>query len=56
METAVKTKTMGAVKMAAEREREVLQAKYGVKSRGVWGIWKGKVHYNADEDVFNLGF
>ena len=32
-----------------------LTARDRIKPRGLVGCMKGKIHYNEDEDIFNLG-
>jgi hypothetical protein len=53
METVEMTK----VKKSASKkksEREMLPVRDGIKPRGGWGMMKGKIHYDENEDIFNL--
>ena len=36
-------------------KKEKLSARDRIKPRGLWGIMKGKIHYDENADIFNLG-
>jgi hypothetical protein len=48
------TKTAKKKKVAVPA-KEVIYARDRIKPRGLWGIMKGKIHYDENEDIFNLG-
>ncbi|MDL2262260.1 hypothetical protein LJC11_02015 [Bacteroidales bacterium OttesenSCG-928-I21] len=52
MKTAEKTVKK---KKAAKQATEKISAKDRIKPRGLWGIMKGKIHYDENADIFNLG-
>ncbi|MCL2649597.1 MAG: hypothetical protein FWD60_01060 [Candidatus Azobacteroides sp.] len=35
-------------------KKEEASAKDRIKPRGLWGIMKGKIHYDKEADIFNL--
>ena len=37
------------------KKEKVLSARDRIKPRGLAGLYKGKIFYNEDEDIFNLG-
>jgi len=41
-------------KVATPVKRENVLTRDRIKPRGLWGIMKGKIHYNENEDIFNL--
>jgi hypothetical protein len=55
METAVKTKKAAAVKTVAEQEREVPRTKCGLTPWELIATMRGTIHYNEEDDIFNLG-
>ena len=42
-------------KTPARTAERNLTARDRIKPRGLWGLYEGKIHYNEDEDIFNLG-
>jgi len=36
-------------------KREKMSARDRIKPRGLYGIMKGKIHYDENADIFNLG-
>jgi hypothetical protein len=57
MKTLEKTVEKTAKKKTSkpEIEKADILAKSGIKPRGLWGWMEGKIHYDKDEDIFNLG-
>jgi len=35
-------------------KKEDLSVRDRIKPRGLWGIMKGKIHYDENADIFNL--
>ncbi|GHT83873.1 hypothetical protein FACS18947_0350 [Bacteroidia bacterium] len=56
METTEKAKKTTSKKKVAEQKQETVSARDRIKPRGLWGIMKGKIHYDKNADIFNLGF
>jgi hypothetical protein len=52
----VKTKKITENKKTSKPkiEKADILAKSGIKPRGGWGCMKGKIHYDENEDIFNL--
>ena len=42
-------------KVAKKVKQEKVFARDRIKPRGLVGIMKGKIHYDEDADIFNLG-
>ena len=42
-------------KVIKQAKTEKLSARDRIKPRGLFGIMKGKIHYDRDADIFNLG-
>ncbi|GHV53655.1 hypothetical protein FACS1894181_17560 [Bacteroidia bacterium] len=53
MET--KTKKTTAEKQPAKRTVQTVSTKDRIKPRGLAGWMKGKIHYDENADIFNLG-
>jgi len=41
-------------KRVAKPKTETVSARDRIKPRGLFGIMKGKIHYDEDADIFNL--
>ncbi|OAV63528.1 hypothetical protein Barb4_05025 [Bacteroidales bacterium Barb4] len=54
MEAKKQTKK-AADKNVSKQAEETVSARDRIKPRGLWGIMKGKIHYDKDADIFNLG-
>jgi hypothetical protein len=55
MEKAIsKEKTAKKKTSKPKIEKADILAKSGIKPRGGWGLMKGKIHYDENEDIFNL--
>jgi hypothetical protein len=55
METTEKTKKSVSKKQSGQK-KETVSARDRIKPRGLSGILKGRIHYDKDADIFNLGF
>ncbi|MCL1933687.1 MAG: hypothetical protein FWF53_07770 [Candidatus Azobacteroides sp.] len=42
-------------KKVAKSVKKEMSAKDRIKPRGLWGWMEGKIHYDENEDIFNLG-
>jgi len=54
----MKTKTQSQRVRAVEKsksQKTTLSARDRIKPRGLAGCMKGKIHYDEDADIFNLG-
>jgi hypothetical protein len=49
------TKTAKKKRVAVPANKEVIYARDRIKPRGLWGLYKGKIFYDENEDIFNLG-
>jgi hypothetical protein len=56
METTENTKKTASKKQISEQKKETVSAKDKIKPRGLSGILKGRIHYDKNADIFNLGF
>lgn len=50
-----KTEKTTKKEIITKSTRKKTTAKNRGKSRGLWGIMKGEIHYDTNADVFNLG-
>jgi len=48
-------KTIEKKKITRQVKREKMSARDRIKPRGLYGIMKGKIHYDENADIFNLG-
>jgi len=48
-------KTIEKKKNTKQGKREKMSARDRIKPRGLYGIMKGKIHYDENADIFNLG-
>ncbi|GAB6011132.1 hypothetical protein [Viscerimonas tarda] len=55
METTANTKKSVAKKATTGEKKDASSTRDRIKPRGLWGIMKGKIHYDKDADIFNLG-
>ncbi|OAV67126.1 hypothetical protein Barb6XT_01613 [Bacteroidales bacterium Barb6XT] len=53
MKTKEETKKAADNKVSKQAE-ETVSARDRIKLRGLFGIMKGKIHYDEDADIFNL--
>jgi hypothetical protein len=56
VEATEKTKKTASKKQVAEQKKETVSARDRIKPRGLSGILKGRIHYDKNADIFNLGF
>ncbi|OAV63553.1 hypothetical protein Barb6_03676 [Bacteroidales bacterium Barb6] len=54
METKEETKKAADNKVS-KQAKETVSARDRIKPRGLSGWMKGKIHYDEDADIFNLG-
>jgi len=48
-------KTIEKKKIIKQVKKEKMSVRDRIKPRGLYGIMKGKIHYDENADVFNLG-
>jgi len=48
-------KTIEKKKITKKVIKEKMSARDRIKPRGLYGIMKGKIHYDENADIFNLG-
>ncbi len=47
--------TVEKKKAAKQKKKEELSAKDRIKPRGLSGLYKGRIFYDKNADIFNLG-
>ncbi|KAA6302178.1 MAG: hypothetical protein EZS26_001538 [Candidatus Ordinivivax streblomastigis] len=55
MKTEETTKKTVSIGKTTKQTKEVVYARDRIKPRGLWGCMKGKIHYDKNADIFNLG-
>jgi hypothetical protein len=54
MKTTEGTKP-GKASAKQKKEQTTVSARDRIKPRGLWGWMEGKIHYDKEADIFNLG-
>ena len=42
-------------KAPARQVKKEFSVRDRIKPRGLWGLFEGRIHYDKNEDIFNLG-